>query len=86
MKLKLKRQIKKNVNNTDIYRIVNLKNGKFKECGSCIDCSSHGKSWYKLSDVRKAYNMIPEQERKNFKIVCLRVKLKEVVEEWAMKI
>jgi hypothetical protein len=81
VKWKLKRCIKHSVRNTKIYKIVNLENGKFKEKGKTEKCSDFGAVWYKLSDVRKAFNMICPDNRQFYKIVELEVKVKNIEEK-----
>ena len=81
MKWKLKRCIKKSINTTTIYKIVNVENGKFKEKGMTEHCTNCGGTWYKLSDVRKAFNMIYPDNREAYKIIAINVKVKDIEEK-----
>lgn len=69
--MKLKKCIKYNTKCQKVYKIVNLDTGLFKNEGRTTECSTIGKTWYKLSDAKKAFNMLPNNyEIKNrFKIV-----------------
>ena len=81
MKWRLKRCIKRSINNTKIYKIVNVENGKFKDKGMGERCTNGGAVWYKLSDVRKAFNMIYPDNRQFYKIVELDIKVKNIEEK-----
>lgn len=76
--MRLKRCIKNTVNSTEIYKIVNLKTGTFKERGMRAECTKTGGVWYKIGDVRKAFKIINEKDRENYKIVKVKVKVKEM--------
>lgn len=76
--MRLKRCIKNTVNSTEIYKIVNIQTGLFKEKGMCAHCTEKGGVWYKLGDVRKAFKIINEQDRPDYKIVKVKVKVKNI--------
>lgn len=78
MKRKHKRKIKKLIFNNDVYKIYNVKWNMFKESGCNRKLSNVGKSWIKLGDVKKAYNLIDEQERDEFIIVKIKSKVVEI--------
>lgn len=62
-----------------IYKIINIKSGLFKAEGKTDKCNSIGKSWYKLGDVKKAYNLVENKEE--YKIVSFVIKIKDIQEE-----
>lgn len=78
MKRKHKRRLKKLVFNNDVYKIYNIKWNMFKESGCSRKLSNVGKCWTKLGDVKKAYNLIDEQERDEFIIVKIKSKVVDV--------
>lgn len=63
-----------------MYKIININNGLFKEKGMSSECTNIGGVWYKLGDVRKAFKIINEKDRPNYKIIKIRVKVKEIEE------
>lgn len=76
--MRLKRCIKNTVNSTEIYKIVNIQTGLFKEKGMYAECTEKGGVWYKVGDVRKAFKIIKEPDRPNYKIVKVKVKVKNI--------
>lgn len=77
MKRKYKRRIKKLIKSQVYYKIYNCKENLFKDVGTGEKLTSDGKIWYKLGDVKKAYNLIPVPNRCDYIIV----KIKAVVDE-----
>jgi hypothetical protein len=43
-------------------------------------CSNGGAVWYKLSDVKKAFNMICPEDRDSYKIIELQLKVTDIQE------
>lgn len=78
MKRKHKKRIKKLVLNNDVYKIYNIKFDMFKESGCNRKLSKFGKCWTKLGDVKKAYNLIDDQEKDEYVIVRIKSKVVEI--------
>lgn len=81
MKRRLKKCIKHSIKNTTIYKIVNIETGLFKEKGMSLHCTKYGGVWYKLGDVRKAFNLIYPDDREYFKIIELELKVTNLEEK-----
>ena len=58
---------------------MNIDTGLFKVSGYTNECNRTGKSWYKVGDVRKAFNMIPTNKEK-FKIISFKIRIHSIKE------
>lgn len=73
----LKKAIKKNLKSLTVYKIMNTETGLFKVSGYTTECSKIGKSWYKIGDVKKAFNLVPTDKDK-YKIVKFKIKVNKI--------
>ena len=78
MRRKYKRRIKKLIINEVVYKIYNKKDNKFKESGAITRLTNVGGTWYRIGDVKKAYNLIPDDDKKDYIIVKIKNKVKEL--------
>lgn len=76
--MRLKRCIKNTVKSTEIYKIVDVHTGKFKEKGMSAECTEKGGIWYRIGDVRKAFKIINSTLRDNYRIVKIKIKVKDI--------
>lgn len=44
------------------------------------ECTEKGGVWYKIGDVRKAFKIINENDRVNYRIIKIKVKVKNIEE------
>ena len=78
MRRKYKGRIKKLIINEVVYKIYNKKDNKFKESGAITRLTNVGGTWYRIGDVKKAYNLIPDDDKKDYIIVKIKNKVKEL--------
>ena len=76
--MRVKIYIKNTENATEIYKIVNIHTGLFKEKGMCEEKKKKGGIWYKIGDVRKAFKIINEKDRPDYRIIKVKVKVKNI--------